>query len=152
MDTTSAAFDLASIEQTESATLELVDPKTDTPLGVVFTLAGPDHPQRRALRLRVQREARKRLARIKGMNIAKAFAEGDPEQEEEDVIAYLVACTLAWRSPEQPDRIVVGGAPLDCTPANVRRVYEDPRLAWIRRQVRDFLEDADNFIESSPTR
>lgn len=113
-------------------------------LGMYITLAGPEHEARRAHRYNVQREMRRKLSKLKNPTLGRVLAGGDPEDEETQIIDYLVACTLGWR------HINVGGTDIVYSKDAARRLYEE----WpkVRRQVRAFLDDEENFWASSPTR
>jgi hypothetical protein len=68
-----------------------------------------------------------------------------PTAEEIDAegLEILVKCTIGWAG------IILDGAALDCTPANVRTLYT--RLPWAREQVDNYIGDRANFMQPSAT-
>lgn len=136
-------MDINSIIEQDSTEYELKNPKTEEGTGIFITLAGPEHEKRRAAAFAAQRRTRKQLAKVKGEGVWRALAESDPEEEEEQLTDSLVVCTLSWRNLE------LDGQPYEFSAENARKLYTDPRLAWVRRQVRAALDDANIFITSS---
>lgn len=51
----------------------------------------------------------------------------------------LIACTLEWQGIE------LDGKKLDCTPDNVKLVYQ--RFGWIKEQIDTAIADRANFIK-----
>lgn len=51
----------------------------------------------------------------------------------------LIACTLEWQGIE------LDGKKLDCTPENVKMVYQ--RFSWIKEQIDTAIADRANFIK-----
>jgi hypothetical protein len=131
-------MDLSRITEQDTATLELLDPKEKTPLGVAFTLAGPEHAKRRALTLTYQRMMRKQFSRAGRAQLQ------DPTEDREQETDLLVTCTLGWTTFD------LEGKPYAFSDANARALYENPKFAWLRRQVKAALEDFELFIASSP--
>ena len=66
------------------------------------------------------------------------------EQVEADNVELLVACTVDWHLVT-PDGKAID---LDCTEANARAVYANPKISWIRNQAQEFANDSANFIGS----
>ena len=60
---------------------------------------------------------------------------------EADGTALLAALTKGW------SLVTLDGAPIDvpCTPENARELYGTPDLAFIRRQVDEFVADLGNY-------
>lgn len=137
------ATDLDDVVEADTAEMELQHPQTGAGMGVWFTLAGPEHERRRAFSYAEQRDQRRRLAKVKNLSIGKMLAESDPEDEEAKVTDYLVACTLGWRD------LKIAGTSVAYSPEAARTLYTDPKRAYVRRQVKAFLEDSANFISSS---
>lgn len=134
---------LEALQEADSTEMELRDGAGEG-LRMYITLAGPENEARREHRYNTQRELRRKLSKIKNPTLGRVLAGGDPEEEEAHIIDYLVACTLGWRN------INVGGTDIAYSKEAARRLY----VEWpkVRRQVRAFLEDEENFWASSPTR
>lgn len=68
-----------------------------------------------------------------------------PEQQDEDDLAYLVGITKGWYLVD-----VNSGDSLDVpfTEDNARVLYSDPRFAWIKEQVQEFVADRANFTNT----
>lgn len=133
-------MDLNSIIENQTGHYELKHPVDGAPLDVKFTLAGPEHPVRQKIALQVSRDLRRRVQKA-----GKLVLE-DPEDEIDQETDFLVACTLGWTN------LVIDGKAADYTPQAARELYTSSRFAWVRRQVRKALDDAEVFIGSSPTR
>lgn len=138
-----AATDLDDVVESDAQEMELQHPNTGAGMGIYFTLAGPEHPVRRSFLFKTQREQRQRFAKMKAPNIGKMLADGDPEDEEAQATDYLVLCTLGWRD------LKIAGADVPFSKDAARAIYSDPKRAYVRRQVKAFLEDAANFISTS---
>lgn len=65
----------------------------------------------------------------------------DLDQIREEALDLLVACTVNWRGIEWQ------GAPLDCTGANAKMLYE--ALPWLRAEVDRFVNELGNFLVTS---
>jgi hypothetical protein len=135
-------MDLASLASVdEGSTLELRHPGTGAPLldddekPISITLAGKDSDRyratQRAISNRLLKQGRKQTPTVEAM--------------EADAVEVLVACTLEWSG------VVIDGEPLKCSAANARKIYTDPRCAWIREQVDAFIDDRANFSKASST-
>lgn len=133
-------MDLNGIIENDTGTHELKHPVDGAPLGIFFTLAGPEHPIRQKIALQASRDLRRRVQK------AGKLVFDDPEEELEAETDYLVAATLGWKNLEIEGRV------LDYTPGNARMLYMNARFAWVRRQIRKALDDAEVFIGSSPER
>ena len=104
----------------------LLDDDGETPISI--RLSGMDSKRfRQASRTNVNN-------RLKG----NRYKMPDAETMESEGLELLVKCTLSWKG------IVLDGQTLDCTPANVRKVYT--RLPWVREQVDTFMGDRQNFL------
>lgn len=125
-------FDFGTIETKHEHEMTVKNPQTGDPTSAVITVAGPEHPRHKALTFAAQRAARKRFSKSGRIEM------DDPEEEEATALDKAVACTLAWSGVKRD------GKPLECTPANVRELYES--APWLRRQVLAFINTDDNFI------
>lgn len=81
-----------------------------------------------------QREAQNRRLRARARSITAETIEADGT----DLLAVL---TRGWALA------TLDGTPIDvpCTPENARELYATPELAWLRRQVDEFVADLGNF-------
>ena len=130
-------FDITSIKELESATLKLVHPETGALLGAEITLAGANHPRRKACEFNRNRTLRAKIAKKGRLELT------DPQDDADYDIDHLVACTLGWTG------IARDGKQIDCNPAETRIIYE--ATAWIRDQANAFLGDSANFLQSTAT-
>lgn len=134
-------MDLSNFDTTAAAQagakLELKAPNGDPLLQddgapVTITLLGRDSDVwRRAERAALDRRVNTRKKTVQSADL------------ERDALEALVAVTVGWSG------IVLDGNALDCTPPNVRRVYE--RFRWVREQVDEFVGDRANFLPASAT-
>jgi hypothetical protein len=128
-------MDLTSLAvSSEGSVLTLTHPVTGADLPVKITLLGTDSPVfRKAQRAIVNR----RLKQAKKTTLTA-------EEIEAEGVDALVACTVSWEGVE------LDGKKLDCTPENIRRVYTDVRLPFIREQVDSFIAERANFMKALP--
>jgi hypothetical protein len=130
-------FKLGSIVDTESADIEIKDPATGKKIAQI-TLAGPEHPKRKALMYAKQRRVRASLARTGKVEF------GDPIDDEAEKVDELVAATLAWDGFHDES-----GAIMPCTAENVRKVYTFEKNGWLRRYLAAVADEHERFIKSS---
>lgn len=128
-------FDLASIEDVESAEVQLK--RNGQPLPIFVTIAGPEHPKRKRFAFEKQRRIRKQLAKTGKVEF------GDPAEDEAEENDLLADCVLAWRG------VVFKGEPIPCDRANVLRFLQDKKRAWFRKSIKDAFEDAEAFTRVS---
>jgi hypothetical protein len=128
-------IDLGSLDTCEAsemgAVLEVMHPTDNTPLGIKITLAGADSD---VYRKTVNKSVNKRVQRMKPGQSLPFTA----EEQEENGLALLAACTLAW------DGVVVDGEALPCSKENAKELYR--RFPWLREQVDMFIGDRSNFL------
>lgn len=68
----------------------------------------------------------------------------DEEDDTSDIeLRLLVACTISWEGIEWE------GDPMECTPENVRKLYSNPQLGWLKRQVDRFIHSTGNYLGKS---
>lgn len=96
---------------------------------VTITLLGKDSKEYRAA---VAKRANSHLRNRKVQTV---------EQAQQDGIDLLASVTVDWSG------ITENGEDLECTPAEVKRVYRE--YAWIREQVDEFVDDRSNFLTSA---
>jgi hypothetical protein len=126
-------FDPFGIEEVTTGTLRVRNDITGALTTWVITLAGPEHPDRK--RRQVAQQRRMRAAFFKSGGKPPSI---DPEDEEADLLDELVASTLGWE-----------GIADAYTPQKAREFYSDRRLAWLRRQVKEALEERERFMRAS---
>lgn len=131
--TPAKGFDIASRRMAESIVITLKDPvnpavELDAHITVLSPRAKP-----------VLQAANRRPLSIKDGKIA--MGEDDFEAS---LMDRVIAATIAWDLTED-------GAPLECSEANVRRVYESPELSWIGGQVQRAFLDLARFFPSAPS-
>lgn len=130
-------FQVGTITDTDSAEVDVKDPNTGRKIAGV-TLAGPEHPKRKAILFAKQRRMRNVLQRTGKIELP------DPTDEEQDNLDLLVACTLDWK-----DFASQGGEPLPFTAENARKVFGAPGNGWLKSLLLSALEERDRFIKSS---
>lgn len=138
-----AGFDLASIEDVISAEVQLK--RNGSPLPIFVTIAGPEHPNRKAFAFAKQRKMRQQLAKTGKVEFT------DPVEDEQEETDLLAACLLGWRDANGNTALLVGGNYLDCTRDNAHKLLTDPKRAWFRRAVRAAFDDNEAFIVASVT-
>jgi hypothetical protein len=69
------------------------------------------------------------------------------EITEEEQTDMLVALTSSWHLVSLDGKALK----VDCTPDNVRDLYTEPAMAWLRDQVENFTWDRANFLPASST-
>lgn len=129
-------FNPRSIEDLESASIDILNPQTKRKTGATVTLAGPDHPKARSILLAAQRRVRRDLEKSGRITL------DDPEAEEDARLEELVARTLAWTGMADDD-----GKEMPCTPDNARKLYAG--VTWLRLQLMGAMNDRANFIRAS---
>jgi hypothetical protein len=132
-------FDLATFEDMQTADVRIKHPATGAPTAITITLAGPEHPTRRAREMARQRKMRAQLSRTGKIQM------GDPEEDLADEAEEMADCTLGWSG------LALNGQPLAHSRAAALQLYTDPKRQWLRAQVRAALADRENFIASSAT-
>lgn len=105
------------------------------PTRVVFLVRGVDSEAYNAT-FRAQQERRRQL-------LPRKLTDAEKTAEHWQLQAALVA---GWTVDGKPAAIVLekGGAPLECTPANVAKVLE--QHTWIYEQVLSFATSRANFL------
>ena len=127
-------FNLKSIKTVQTFDYEVKD-EQGNPTGVVFTLAGPNHPIRKAAQMAANRKL-----------IASARKTGrvelpDPEDAEAQRVKDLTAFTLGWRGYADENGEVA------FTPEAAAALYGDPELLWLSNQIDAALGEQDRFTK-----
>lgn len=123
-------FDLASRFAAPTAVVEVYDPadlgaKRDTGIRVEISSVYSDEA----------RAAAASLQNVEGADWNAALFE------------QSVAITRRWWDENGPaDAIVIDGEDVAATPENVRRVFTDPRTAWLQKQVQAAYLDLSRFF------
>ena len=130
------AFDLDAVVTRATSDYLLLHPVTAAPTGVVITLAGPEHPDRKRLIHAALLHHRDEYERTGKVGLA-------PDEAEAQAVAMVIGCTLGWSG------FTVGGEPLAFSAAACTALFNDPRRAWVRDQVKAALDRRDLFIGSS---
>lgn len=129
-----ALLDLDALEQSTTAVVVLKHPVSGAPTSATITVAGPEHPARKAAifaRMRVRRAEMERTGKL---------SVTDPADDEQDEVALLAACTLGWAG------LSTGGAALAYSAEAARALYADPKRAWVRDQVKAALDERALFF------
>lgn len=132
-----AMFDLDAYDEETSTELVIRDPATGNATPAVFTIAGPEHSARREIKKAEQRRLQRGLERY-GRIVTR-----DPDEMEEDETDMLVASTLGWRG------VMRNGIELPYSASEARKLYTDPKRAWLREQVKKALDERERFIRRS---
>lgn len=127
-------FNLKSIKTVQTFDYEVKD-EQGNPTGVIFTLAGPNHPIRKAAQMAANRKL-----------IASARKTGrvelpDPEDAEAQRVKDLTAFTLGWRGYADENGEVA------FTPEAAAALYGDPELLWLSNQIDAALGEQDRFTK-----
>ena len=128
-------FEVNSVKELDDSTLKLTHPETGALIGAQITLAGANHPKRKACEFNRARALRAKVAKKGRLELT------DPQDDADYEVDRLVACTLSWSG------FMRDGKPIECTPGEARAIYEG--TAWIRVQANEFLGDAANFLQST---
>lgn len=130
-------IDIGSISEVTSGDVALVHPVTKAPLGVTITIAGPEHPKRKAFVFDKQRRMRARFLKSGKPQM------DDPADEAELEADVLAALTLGWA------HLSVDGVEIVFSEQAAAKLYRETRFAWLRDQVKAALDDRELFIRGS---
>ena len=130
-----------------SADFEVVHPLERDDLGkpkgtgLFITLAGPEHPTRKAISMNITRAVRAAMSKkaVAGERVMPDMK--DPEVDAAEQLENLAQCTLGWhRKDGQPC------APF--SPEAVRALYKNPEMVWLVDQVLTRFNSATLFIKA----
>jgi hypothetical protein len=121
--------------------VEILHPKTNTPIGVTITVLGTDSATFRAISRRQQNR------RTENMRHRRGNATIAAEELEAEALDILTACTKSWRTGDRDEIEVKTGEWLKCTPENVKRLYGDDGFSWLREQIDREIGDRTNFLK-----
>lgn len=128
-------FNLKSIKTFPTFDYEIKD-EQGNPTGVVFTLASPNHPVRKA----AQHAANRKL--INSANKHGKVELPDPADAEKQNIRDLAEFTLGWRGYTDES-----GQDVPYSVETAAAMYADPELMWLLKQVETALGENDNFTK-----
>lgn len=86
---------------------------------------------------------------VRAMTSKEYRVTGMPDLDEsiESVTKKLVCCTVSWFDEELKEPVfVLQGERLACTPENVKKVFSDPGLKWLREDALAYIKDDANFL------
>lgn len=129
---TESVFDLDSVEDVECAEVRIKHPNTGEPTPMIVILAGPSHPDRKALEMSVKRRAIRQYEQHGRMLLT------EPEEQEAEETDRLVAYTIGWK-----------GANVPFSKDAARKLYTDPKKRWLRQQVITAANKAELFTRDS---
>ena len=133
-----SGFNLKSIEQATSAEVAIKLPD-GTPTGVVFEIAGPEHPERKRIKFALER---KQIAHFRKTGKTDL---PDPEEFESAKHENLAAYTLGWRGYS------VDGIDVPFSKDAALALYRDPKMSWLVDQLDAAIGDKELFIRRSAT-
>lgn len=123
----------------EGIEIAILHPKTNLPLGVFITVLGTDSETYRKISRKNQN---RRLESIRRGRPATQTA----EESEQEAVNTLAACTIGWRTGDDPRLELEPGNMFDCTLENAKKLYADPGFTWLREQVNQEGGDRANFL------
>lgn len=129
------SFNLKKIRTLEQFEIEIKD-EQGTGTGVIFTLAGPNHPVRRQAQLAANRKM------IQQANKTGKVELPDPEDSEAERFKNLAAATLGWRGYSDD----VGQA-VPFSQQTAHELYVDPTMLWLVDQVEAAMGAKDRFTK-----
>ncbi len=129
------SFNLKSIRTLEQFDIEIKD-EQGTGTGVVFTLAGPNHPARRQAQLAANRKM------IQQANKTGKVELPDPEDSESERLKNLAAATLGWTGYSDET-----GQAVPFSQKSAHDLYSDPEMLWLVDQVEAAMGAKDRFTK-----
>ena len=123
----------------EGFEVEILHPKTHTPIGVYIKILGTDSETYRRV-TRKNQNRRLEIAKRGRMNIQTA------EEIEFETVNILAECTVSWRTDNDPRLELEPGKMFDCTLENARKLYSDPGFTWLKDQINQEGGDRSNFL------
>jgi hypothetical protein len=128
-------FNLKSIRQVASAKIQVKDPATGDPTGVIFEMAGPEHPDRKRITFAQSRKFLRSYAKTGRAEMP------EPEDAESQKKENLAAFTLGWTG-----LIDDAGAPVVFSKAAALELYNNPEMGWLVDQLDSALGEKELFI------
>ena len=131
-------FNLKSIRHVASAKIQVKDPATGDPTGVIFERAGPEHPDRKRITFAQSRKFLRSYAKTGRAEMP------EPEDAESQKKENLAAFTLGWTG-----LIDDAGAPVVFSKAAALELYNNPEMGWLVDQLDSALGEKELFITRS---
>jgi hypothetical protein len=131
-------FKLSSIVDAACANVDLKHPKTGELLGAQVSLAGPEHPKRKALEFARQRRARAAFQKAGKIEMT------DPADDDVDASDFLASCILGWSGLDNDD-----GTPMVYSSDAANQLLTKEGHGWLRFQLQTALGERERFIVSS---
>ena len=131
-------FNLKSIRQVASAKIQVKDPATGDPTGVILEMAGPEHPDRKRITFAQSRKFLRSYAKTGRAEMP------EPEDAESQKKENLAAFTLGWTG-----LIDDAGAPVVFSKAAALELYNNPEMGWLVDQLDSALGEKELFITRS---
>lgn len=131
-------FNLKSIRQVASAKIQVKDPATGDPTGVIFEMAGPEHPDRKRITFAQSRKFLRSYAKTGRAEMP------EPEDAESQKKENLAAFTLGWTG-----LIDDAGAAVVFSKAAALELYNNPEMGWLVDQLDSALGEKELFITRS---
>ena len=123
-------MDLSSLVVSATSGLTIKAPVTGVDTDIVITLCGKDSDEYRA-----------------AYTVMVKAISANPNQSNAEFAkldaAVFAACVVEWVNLD------LDGDPLECTPENVLRLFNDNRFRWLHEQVIEFVGDRVNFMQPS---
>ena len=133
-----SGFNLKSIRQVTSAKIQIKDPATGDPTGVIFEMAGPEHPDRKRITFAQSRKFLRSYAKTGRAEMP------EPEDAESQKKENLAAFTLGWSG-----LIDDSGAPVVFSKAAALDLYNNSEMGWLVDQLDSALGEKELFITRS---
>ncbi|WP_342617233.1 hypothetical protein [Rhodoferax sp. GW822-FHT02A01] len=130
-------FKITSITDALFAVVKIKHPVTKEDLGASITLAGPEHPARKAIEFAKQRKLRASVQKTGKLEL------GDPADDELDQIEKLTACTLGWDGITDDD-----GNVIEFSRSAAEKLYATEGLGWLRDQLTAAMGERERFIKA----
>lgn len=130
-----SGFNLKSIRQVAAAKIQVKDPATGDPTGVIFEMAGPEHPDRKRITFAQSRKFLRSYAKTGRAEMP------EPEDAESQKKENLAAFTLGWSG-----LVDDSGKPVVFSKQAALEMYNDPEMAWLVDQLDTALGEKELFI------
>lgn len=139
------SFDFSAVAGNDTAEVELEIEGVGT--DVWFEMLGPSHEVRRQFDIEHDRKDTERARKSPAKILHKYLP--DPERQEEVNVDRLVKCTVGWRTGQKRGLIILNDQEIPFSPAEARKLYENPKFWFVKNFYHGKLNSADVFIKSS---
>ena len=134
-------MDLLNLEAPDTIDIHIVHPEVGSLYAdeertqpVVITVHSPGSE----VALEFDRKQQKAMSKVIAKKGIKGIYKIPFEEQEENNLNRLVALTADVKNME------FGGNPV--TPENIREIYKNPKLGWVRNQVSTKISSWDNYL------